>query len=163
MSSRAAPPTRLTAVITSIVQAAGYDLEDVVVTPAGRRSLVRVVVDADGGITLDQVAELSRALSEALDESEGGAMGAAPYVLEVSSPGVDRPLTQPRHWRRAAGRLVTLTQAEEGTVRGRVARSDDSGVVLDVNGEHRELPFERIASARVEVEFNRRSVSEEES
>ncbi|MBA3419880.1 MAG: ribosome maturation factor RimP [Geodermatophilaceae bacterium] len=163
MSSRAAPPTRLTAVITSIVQAAGYDLEDVVVTPAGRRSLVRVVVDADGGITLDQVAELSRALSEALDESEGSAMGAAPYVLEVSSPGVDRPLTQPRHWRRAVGRLVTLTQAEEGTVRGRVARSDDSGVVLDVNGEHLELPFERIASARVEVEFNRRSASEEES
>lgn len=161
MSSRAAPREWLTAVITPIVAAAGYDLEDVLVTPAGRRSRIRVVVDGDDGITLDQVAELSRAVAEALDEDAGTAVGAAPYVLEVSSPGVDRPLTEPRHWRRAAGRLVTLTPVEQDTVRGRVLRSDADGVVLDVDGDHRELAFAEIASARVEVEFNRRPTTEE--
>src|SRR3954451_21966512 len=90
-----------------LVTAAGYDLEDVSVTAAGRRSVVRVIVDRDGGVDLDAVAEVSRALSAGLDESD--VMGEAPYVLEVSSPGVDRALTEPRHWRRAIGRRVRVT------------------------------------------------------
>ena len=96
-------------VLAPVVAATGYDLEDVTVTSAGRRSLVRVIVDADGGVDLDAVAEVSRVVSEALDgDADGGAAFAGPYVLEVSSPGVDRPLTEPRHWRRAIGRLVQV-------------------------------------------------------
>nr|MBA2554592.1 ribosome maturation factor RimP [Geodermatophilaceae bacterium] len=75
-------------------------------------------------------------------------------------PGVDRPLTQPRHWRRAEGRLVTVTRHEDGTVRGRVLRSDENTVVLDVAGAQHELAYPQIATARVEVEFNRPSVSQ---
>ena len=83
-----------------VVAEAGFDLEDVLVTPAGKRRQVRVIVDGDGGVSLDDVAVVSQRVSAALDDS--AAMGSGPYVLEVTSPGVDRPLTQPRHWRRAA-------------------------------------------------------------
>ena len=97
---------RLLALLGPVVAATGYDLEDVSVTKAGRRSLVRISVDRDGGIDLDGVADVTRAVSDALDKQEpGGPDFAGPYVLEVSSPGVDRPLTEQRHWRRAAGRI----------------------------------------------------------
>ena len=110
VTSAAQVRERLLALLEPLVGAAGYDLEDVSVSAAGRRSVVRVFVDADGGVDLDAVATVSRVVSDALDERDsdfGGAglLGGA-YVLEVSSPGVDRPLTEPRHWRRAAGRLV---------------------------------------------------------
>jgi ribosome maturation factor RimP len=84
-----------------VVTAAGLDLENVRITAVGRRRLLKVVVDGDGGVTLDAITEISRALSAELDAN--GAMGEAPYTLEVSSPGAERPLTEPRHWRRAAG------------------------------------------------------------
>lgn len=158
MTSRAASREHLTAVIEPIAVAAGFDLEEVVVTPAGRRSLVRVVVDADNGITLDDIATLSRAVSDALDD-DGDGLGAMPYVLEVSSPGVDRPLTQPRHWRRATGRLVRVgLVAEVGApddLVGRVLRVGDTSVVLDVAGSEADLPLSRVRTARVEIEFNR--------
>ena len=104
---------RLTGWIEPVVGAAGYDLEELVVTPAGRRSVVRVVVDRDSGVTLDDIAEVSRAVSAVLDENDGD-LGRAPYVLEVTSPGVDRPLTEPRHWRRNTGRLVTVPVGPAG-------------------------------------------------
>src|SRR6266487_3252309 len=100
--------------------------------PVVRRRLVRVIVDGDGGVSLDAVAEVNQAVSAALDEAD--VMGSAPYVLEVSSPGVDRPLTEPRHWRRAAGRLVKVKVAGEGTITGRVLAAGDSGVTLDLDG-----------------------------
>lgn len=158
MNTRTAPREHLVSVIEPLVAAAGFDLEDVVVTPAGRRSLVRVVVDGDHGVTLDDIAEISRTVSEALDTS-GDGLGATPYVLEVSSPGVDRPLTQPRHWRRATGRLV-LADLVEGdpdgpAVTGRVLRTDDAEVVFDVDGAELTLPYSRIRRARVQIEFNR--------
>ena len=105
---------RVLALLAPVVSSAGYDLEDLGVTAAGRRSVVRVVVDRDGGIDLDDVADVSRTVSDALDaldEAEPDALGAT-YVLEVTSPGVDRPLTEPRHWRRNVGRLVTATLAD---------------------------------------------------
>src|SRR5437763_10645803 len=98
---------RLTGWIAPVVDGVGYDLEELVVTPAGRRSVVRVVIDRDEGVTLDDIAEVSRAVSAALDENDGE-LGRAPYVLEVTSPGVDRPLTEARHWRRNVGRLVAV-------------------------------------------------------
>ena len=97
---------RISDLLEPAVTAMGMDLEDVRITSAGRRRLLRVVVDADGGVSLDDIALVSRELSATLDRTT--AMGEAPYTLEVSSPGVDRPLTEPKHWRRAIGRLVTV-------------------------------------------------------
>ena len=149
---------RLTELVTPAVTAAGYDLEAVTVTAAGRRSVVRVVVDKDGGVTLDDVADASRALGDALDAAdlaEPGLLGES-YVLEVSSPGVDRPLTAPRHWRRNAGRLVNATLVGGAEATGRVMSADDDGVVLDVDGTERVLAYADLLRGVVQVEFNRK-------
>jgi ribosome maturation factor RimP len=135
-----------------VVTAEGFDLEDVVVTPAGKRRMLRVVVDKDGGVDLDDIARVSTTVSGALDASD--AMGGAPYVLEVTSPGVDRPLTQPRHWRRAEGHLVKATLAEE-TVVGRITASTDTEVTLDVEGTSRTLLQAEVTKAVVQVEFTK--------
>jgi ribosome maturation factor RimP len=149
---------QLAGLLAPVVESAGYDMEDVTVTQAGRRSLVRVVVDADGGVDLDGVAQVSRAVSDALDE---GNQFAGPYVLEVSSPGVERPLREPRQWRRAAGRLVTVSAG--GTpLLGRVVATDDAGVTLDVDGTRRHLPWTGLGPGRVQVEFNRPDASAEQ-
>ena len=123
----------------------------VTVTSAGKRSLVRVVVDADGGVDLDAVADVSRAVSDALD---GGDAFAGPFVLEVSSPGVDRPLTEPRHWRRAVGRLVAVPVGEQ-TLTGRVVEAGDTGVVLDVDGARHAVGWAELGAGKVQIEFNR--------
>jgi ribosome maturation factor RimP len=143
---------RVSEAVRPAVTAAGYDLEEVAVTPAGRRSVVRVVVDSDDGVDLDAVAEISRAVGAALDAA--GAMGESAYVLEVTSPGVDRPLTQPRHWRRATGRLVQTTTAAGDAVTGRVVLADDSVVVLDVDGHEQTYRFDEVSPATVQIEFN---------
>jgi ribosome maturation factor RimP len=143
-----------------VTSAAGLDLEDVDVRPAGRRRLLRVVVDRDGGVGLDDVAQVSTAASAVLDHS--AAMGDTPYVLEVTSPGVDRPLTQPQHWRRATGRLVEVSTAGGQALTGRVLGVDGSTVRLDVAGQ--EVPYEidDLGPGRVQVEFNRSMTSSQE-
>jgi ribosome maturation factor RimP len=144
---------RLLHVLAPVVAAAGYDLEDVTVTRAGRRSLVRVSVDRDGGIDLDAVAEVSRVVSDAMDaDAPGGPEFAGPYVLEVSSPGVDRPLTEQRHWRRALGRLVEVGIADAPVV-GRVVAVTDAGVRLDVGGVRRDVAWSELGRGKVQVEF----------
>lgn len=157
VASASASRARLQELLAPVVTAAGLDLEDVEVQAAGRRSVVRVLVDRDGGVTLDDVAEVSRTVSEALDaldESEPGLLAGA-YVLEVGSPGVDRPLTVPRHWRRAVGRLVAVTRTAGEPVTGRVVRADEQTVVLDVDGAEVPVPLEAVAKALVQVEFSR--------
>lgn len=140
-----------------VVEAIGYDIEDITVTSAGRRSLVRVSVDADGGIDMDGIAAVSRQVSEALDAEEpGGHAFAGPYVLEVSSPGVDRPLTEQRHWRRARGRLVQVPVGDK-TVTGRVHEVSDTGVTFDVDGSERGFAWSELGHGKVQVEFNRSS------
>ena len=119
--AKASDRDSLMRLLDPVVTTQGLDLEDVVVTPAGRRRLLRVVVDRDGGLSLDAVAAVSTAVSAALDDSD--AMGGAPYVLEVTSPGIDRPLTEPRHWRRNRTRLVTVTTAEGTSLTGRPTHS----------------------------------------
>jgi ribosome maturation factor RimP len=160
--------TRLTGWIQPVVDAAGYDLEELVVTPAGRRSVVRVVVDRDEGVTLDDIAEVSRAVSAVLDDNDGE-LGRSPYVLEVTSPGVDRPLTEQRHWRRNVGRLVQVAVGPAGAseqVTARVAAVDDAGVALAVEAParpgakkrpptQREVPWAELGTGRVQVEFGR--------
>lgn len=134
------------------------DLEAVDVVPAGKRRVLRVVVDGDGpdgtGPSLDDIATATRAVSAALDES--AVTGAAPYTLEVSSRGVTRPLTLPRHWRRNVTRLVRVTLADQTVVTGRIVSSDDGGATLDVDGTEQTHAYADIAKAMVEVELNRK-------
>lgn len=148
---------RIADVIGPVVAAAGMDLESVRVTAAGRRRLLRVVVDSDRGVSLDDAAAASRELSAALDTV--AVMGDFPYTLEVSSPGVDRPLTDRRHWRRAVGRLVQVAVTDaigSGPVSGRIAAADADGVTLDVDGDpnaRRRFPYAVLGPGAIQVEF----------
>jgi ribosome maturation factor RimP len=152
---------KLRELVERTVAETGADLEDLVEQKAGSRRLLRVAVDRDGGVTSDDLSEVSHALSVALDASD--VMGEAPYVLEVTSPGVDRPLTLPRHWRRNVGRLVKVTLAEGGELTGRVTGADEDGTDLLVDGsaEPRRVAYAQIAKAKVQVEFNRAGVEDE--
>ena len=153
----AAHPERLADLLEPVVSAAGLELESVRVGRAGRRSLLRVVVDAEQGVSLDDIALVSRELSAALDRA--AAMGEASYTLEVSSPGVDRPLTEPRHWRRASGRLVrvpvlasssrTADGGQSRAVEGRIITAGPAGVTLEVDGDRREFGYAELGPGRV--------------
>jgi len=167
-------PADLARVLEPVVRAAGMDLESVRVSPAGRRRLLRLVVDADSGVGLDAIAEVSREVSARLDAS--GAMGEVPYTLEVSSPGVDRPLTEPRHWRRAQGRLVSAPLAVAGgddqarkrarrppTLQGRILVAGDTSVTLDIDGDQVELDYAELGPGQVQVEFGRPGAADAEA
>lgn len=179
-----APRARLRTVIEPVLTAAEYDLEDLAVSRAGRRHVVRVIVDADGGVSLDDIADISRAISAALDRAEeaGPEILAGEYQLEVSSPGVDRPLTLPRHWRRNVGRLVKVTAAGPGTtvdpstaaagvgttgpavaqersgdrqITARVVAAEADRVAFDLDGTTRTWAYAELGPGRVQVEFQR--------
>jgi ribosome maturation factor RimP len=150
------------AVVAPVVGAAGLVLEDVEVSRAGARSVVRIVLDlhedAVGGLDLDTIADVSRDISTALD--------AAPlpgaYTLEVSSPGASRPLTERRHFKRARGRLVTVTLRDGGTVAGRLTAVEDGDLVLEVPAQRRgvapselRVPTADAVRGQVEVELSR--------
>jgi ribosome maturation factor RimP len=144
---------RLAGLIRPVVAAAGMDLEAVRTTVAGRRRLLRVVVDSDHGVSLDDAARLSREVSATLDSTD--VMGDVPYTLEVSSPGVDRPLTEPRHWRRAAGRLVRVKASTEGIVQGRVLAASADGITMDIDGAARRFAYGDLGAGAVQLEFGR--------
>lgn len=146
---------RLAEVITDPLAAAGLDVEAIELTPAGKRRLLRVAVDRDGGVTLDDIAEATKEVSRLVDESD--VMGEQSYTLEVTSPGTDRPLTLPRHWRRNADRLVKVTRTDGTTLLGRIRRADDDGVDLDIDGAEQRLDYDAVARAKVEIEFNRQA------
>ena len=158
---------RLRGLLDPLAVEHGLDLEDVTITPAGKRRVLRVVVDSDEGVQLDTCAELSRAASGVLDESD--VMGGAPYVLEVTSRGADRPLTEQRHYRRAVDRLVRMTLHEGDELVTRITAVDDGGVDTEVPGvkgrkpTQRRVEFDEIARARVEIEFSRKDTKEEEA
>jgi len=149
------PEDQCREIASQVCVKAGVDLEDFTITTAGRREVVRVVVDQDGGIDLDLIAEISRKVSEDFD-SRFESMD-FPYVLEVSSPGVDRPLTEIRHWRRAIGHLVKIELKATNDPRiYRVAEVDGAAVSLsDSNGDVEIIPVSEINSAVVQIEFNR--------
>jgi ribosome maturation factor RimP len=146
---------RLVDTLRPEVEGAGLDLEDVEITPAGRRRLVRVVVDKDGGVTLDDIADTTRLVSRRLDEDDD-LMGEMSYTLEVTSPGTDRPLTTSRHWRRNVGRLVKVTPQEGQPITGRILEAGESSARVDVDGTARDVEYAEIRKARIEVEFNRK-------
>ncbi|WP_370331829.1 ribosome maturation factor RimP [Mycolicibacterium hippocampi] len=133
----------------------GFDIEDVVIDTAARPPRITVITDGDAGLDLDSVAELSRVASALLDE-----LDTAPYVLEVTSPGVERPLTTEKHFRRARGRKVELTLSDGSTLTGRLGavRGPTVDLVLRerARGEFavRDIALDTIANAVVQVEFS---------
>ena len=159
MSRQDATRDRIEAELHDPLSAIGLDVEAVELTPAGRRRILRVAVDKDGALTLDDVADATKEVSRVLDASD--VMGEQAYTLEVTSRGVDRPLTLPRHWRRNADRLVKVSLEDGGEVIGRIGASDDDSVTLhvdgDVDGEQRRLAYADIAKAKVQIEFNRKT------
>ncbi|MGW0520479.1 MULTISPECIES: ribosome maturation factor RimP [unclassified Crossiella] len=145
---------QLEPLVRETVHEVGFELEELDIRQAGRRRLVRVVVDSDDGIGLDEIAKVSRSVSATLDAHD--AILASAYTLEVTSPGIDRPLTHPRHWRRNRLRLVKVRPLEGAEYVGRVGPADEhdtGGVVLLVDGELRTVAYREMAKAVVEVEF----------
>jgi ribosome maturation factor RimP len=144
---------RIEAELVDPLGALGLDVEAVEITPAGKRRILRVAVDKDGGVTLDDVAEATREVSATLDDSD--VMGEMPYTLEVTSRGVDRPLTLSRHWRRNTDRLVKVTLADGEELTGRIVGCDESAAQVDVAGSRREVAYADVSKALVQIEFNR--------
>lgn len=157
---------RLRALLEPAVQANRLYLEDVAIV-AGSHRVVHVVVDLPqeetGGVSLDVIADISKVLSDVLDNDP--ADDGRPYDLEVSSPGVGRPLTEPRHWHRAKGRMVKVNVAQGENVTGRIQAVDDGGVTIipeiavkkgmkPKQGDPIKLPFDRIRNGKVEIEFS---------
>lgn len=156
---------RIEQVLTGPLAELGLDIEAVEITPAGKRRVLRVAVDTDGGPTLDDVAAATKVIDQVLesDGPDGGAdlMGELPYTLEVTSRGVDRPLTHPRHWRRNETRLVKVALADDTTVTGRIGASDDEGVSVAVDGAERRIAYADVRKALVQIEFNRKNRADE--
>ena len=145
------------AVLTPVVEAQGFFLEDVDLRAVGRRLVLRILVDTESGVNLDDVANASRLISEVLDEKDP--FHDDPYTLEVSSPGVDRPLTMPRHWTRNLGRLVAVTLTNSKQLTGRISSIDGDTVVLEFDNKGRkttqQLALADISKAVVQIEFSR--------
>lgn len=162
---RSADTARLTSLIEPVLTAMNLDLETVKIATAGRRRVLRIIVDADGGVSLDDIALASTEVSARIDAKN--AMGDEPYTLEVSSPGVDRPLTMPRHWRRAVGRLVAVRLTDQDLpqervagvgqepVQARVVGADQDGVTVEIDGARRTYAYQELGHGRVQVEFGR--------
>ncbi len=145
----------ITDAITPVVDAAGLFLEDVHIASPGNRRVVTVVVDGTVNLNLDEVTAITKEISAILDVS----LADLSYTLEVTSPGVDRPLTVPRHWQKNIGRLVKSVMVNGEVITGRVEVVHDESVCVIVEGKtpHKiELPFVEIKRAQVEIEFNRK-------
>ncbi len=145
--------SEISAALEPVVIALGLDLDDVELSKAGSRRVLEVIVDAEGGVDLDAVALASRAVSDFLDAST--IMGETPYVLEVSSRGLSRPLIKPIHWSRNVGRLVKVS-GDSVNATGRIVSFEDPKVILNVKGQMRTFDIATIAKAFIEVEFNRK-------
>lgn len=139
---------RIAEAITPTIEASQAFLEDVMLVRAGKKSLLTVIVDGETGLNLDQVTEISRNVSEIVEALPE--MGSTPFTLEVTSPGIDRPLTVPRHWRKNQGRLIKVTMLDGSVIEGRIGESTENDVQID------EAPviFADIKKAIVQIEFN---------
>ena len=132
-----------------IIESDGKFLEDITIVKAGKRLLVTVIIDSDSHLSLDDVAHVTRLISETLETLP--ALGDSPFTLEVTTPGVDRPLTLPRHWKKNIGHLVRITQNSGVTLSGRILEVDSQAVTLDTGS----LPLDSIKRAVIEVEFKK--------
>jgi ribosome maturation factor RimP len=141
--------------IDPVAEAAGYEIVRLRLMGGEQQRRLQIMAErpSDGDMNVEDCARLSRAISEVLDAADPIS---GEYVLEVSSPGVDRPLTDPRHWRRAVGRLVRVTVTDSGGARpvsGRVCAADADGVTLDVEGARRRFPYTMLGPGAIQVEF----------
>ena len=152
------PDSVIESAVREAVASSGFDLENLEEVRAGQRRLIRVIIDSDAGVGLDDIASVSRAVSQALDQHDQLITG--PYHLEVTSPGVDRPLTQPRHWRRNRRRLVRASLADGEELVGRIGDCDDEGVTLLTSGALRRVLYTELRRAVVEVEFRQPPAAE---
>ncbi|MCX6450967.1 MAG: hypothetical protein NTZ31_04615 [Actinobacteria bacterium] len=135
------------AAIAPIIQATGNYLEDITIQSAGKRRMITVIVDSDTHLNLDQVTVVTKEISEVIENLT--ALGEIPFTLEVTSPGVDRPLTLPRHWAKNLGRLVKASLNDGGEVKGRIGQSTQVSVVID----EATISYADIKKAVLEVEF----------
>ena len=135
------------AVIAPIIQATGNYLEDITIQSAGKRRMITVIVDSDTHLNLDQVTVVTKEISEVIENL--AALGEIPFTLEVTSPGVDRPLTLPRHWAKNLGRLVKASLNDGGEVKGRIGQSTQVSVLID----EATISYADIKKAVLEVEF----------
>jgi ribosome maturation factor RimP len=144
--------------VTPAVQAQGFFLEEVLLVSPGKHRIVTCIVDGQSSLNMDQVTAVSRAISELLDEA--AFMGEAPFTLEVTSPGVDRPLTKPRHFAKNVDRLLKVVRNDGAVVTGRISGNTETELTLSVT-EKKEvkevvIALADIKRATVEIEFNRK-------
>lgn len=154
---------QISELITPALQKAGYFLEDVNLVSPGQHRIVTVIVDGETGLNLDQVTVASKLVSELLDEASF--MGETPFTLEVTSPGIDRPLTLPRHFAKSVDRLLRVTKNDGLVVTGRIRSNTQDDVTLEVT-EKKEvkevvIALAEIKRAMVEIEFNRKDGEKE--
>lgn len=149
---------QISELVTPAVSDQGFYLEDVHVATPGNHRIVTCIVDGDASLNLDQVTSVSRVISELLDEA--AFMGETPFTLEVTSPGVDRPLTQPRHFAKNVDRLLKIVKLDGSEVTGRILSNTNEAVTLTVTVKketlEQTLPLADIKRAVVEIEFNRK-------
>ncbi len=149
---------KITELIQPVVEKAGFFLEDVHVVSPGKHRIITCIVDGQTPLNLDQVTSVSRDISELLDAA--AFLDETPFTLEVTSPGVDRPLTLERHWRKNINRLVKVVKLDGSVINGRVTSVEDSHAFLteDIKGKSKEhtVEFADIKRATVEIEFNRK-------
>ena len=149
---------QISELVTPAVSDQGFYLEDVHVATPGSHRIVTCIVDGDASLNLDQVTTVSRVISELLDEA--AFMGETPFTLEVTSPGVDRPLTQPRHFAKNIDRLLKIIKLDGSEVTGRILSNTDQDVTLTVTVKkeiiEQTVSLSEIKRAVVEIEFNRK-------
>ena len=149
---------KITELVKPAVEKAGFFLEDVHVVSPGKHRIITCIVDGQIPLNLDQVTSVSRDISELLDVANF--MDESPFTLEVTSPGVDRPLTLLRHWQKNLNRLVKVVKQDGSVVSGRITTLEESHVLLteDIKGKSKEhtVQFADIKRATVEIEFNRK-------
>jgi ribosome maturation factor RimP len=139
------------AVITPAIESLGFYIEDITITSAGKRSMLTVIIDGDTHLSLDQVTVATKAISEIVENLP--TLGNNPFTLEVTSPGLDRPLTKPRHWRKNQDRLIKIVLTDGKEVKGRIKESDETSVTVD----DQTINFADIKRATLEVEFKKES------
>lgn len=145
--------SELEQLLNPVVAASGALIEEITITPAGKRRVVTVLVDhQDRNLSLDEVTAISRAISEQID-NDPRILGDRSFTLEVSSPGVDRPLRELRHWRKNIGRLVKITFKDGATKTGRISGCAE---LPEVDSE--QIDLEEVKRAVIEIEFNRKGV-----
>jgi ribosome maturation factor RimP len=137
----------ISAAITPALSDLGFYLEDITITSAGRRSMLTVIVDGDTHLSLDQVTVATKAISEIVENIQS--LGQAPFTLEVTSPGLDRPLTKPRHWRKNIDRLVKIVLLDGKEIKGRVKDATEISATVD----DQVVKFSDIKRATLEIEF----------